>query len=343
MHAFVFRRSPRPTRRTVVYRSDGTATMGGALPAAPPSLPMPARAASVDLAGLEPLQVARRRWPAIAGAVLTLAMTAALAHALFGAGLAGLGRAIPHDWRFYPVFAAVYLALPTGDFIIFRRLWRLPPAGFVALLKKRIANEVLFGYSGEAYFYVWARARAAAVAAPFGAVKDVSILSAIAGNALTLVTVAVALPLGHALLSPATVRTILVAAALTAAMSLPFVLFARRVFTLPRPMLRWILAVHVARLVAGSLLLALAWHLALPAVSLAMWLLLAAGRLLVSRLPVPNKDLLFAALAVVLIGRGHAVAELIAFGAALTLLIHVVLIAVFGVAAAARGTQAWQA
>ena len=58
-------------------------------------------------------------------------------------------------------------------------------SGLIALHKKRISNEVLLGYSGEAYFYAWARQRSQMVAAPFGAVKDVSILSAIAGNAIT--------------------------------------------------------------------------------------------------------------------------------------------------------------
>jgi hypothetical protein len=83
-------------------------------------------------------------------------------------------------------------------------------------------------------------------------------------------------------------------------------------------------------------LLALMWHFALPAVPLGLWLLLAATRLLVSRLPlVPNKDLLFANLAIVLIGQGDAVSRLVAFTAALTLLVHVALLAAMGLYALA--------
>ena len=95
---------------------------------------------------------------------------------------------------------------PTFDWLIFRRLWGLPAAGLAALIKKRVANEVVVGYSGEAYFYVWARARLKMVAAPFGAVKDVTILSAIAGNAITLAMLAVALPIARGLLTARTVR-----------------------------------------------------------------------------------------------------------------------------------------
>jgi len=68
----------------------------------------------------------------------------------------------------------------------------------------------------------------------------------------------------------------------------------------------------------------------LPGVSIGMWMFLAAGRLLVSRLPlVPNKDLLFANAAILLIGQDQALSELVAFTAALTLLLHVALIVAF--------------
>ncbi|MEG3163916.1 hypothetical protein U1701_04850 [Sphingomonas sp. PB2P19] len=294
-----------------------------------------------DIAGLEPLKTIRSRWPAIIGGVLTLAMIAGLARELFGQGLAGLSRSLPHDPRFYLCFAALYMSLPTGDYIIFRRLWGIPIGGLVALIKKRIANEVVFGYSGEAYFYSWARSRARMVAAPFGAVKDVSILSAIAGNAITLAMIAVALPLGRSLLNPDQFRIVLGSAAITLGMSLPFLLFSRRVFSLPRTSLWWVFGVHCVRLVVGSVLIALAWHFALPGVSVGMWLFLAAGRLLVSRLPlVPNKDLLFANFAILLIGQDRTLSELIAFTAALTLLVHVVLIALFSLHALATRKSA---
>ena len=190
---------------------------------------------------------------------------------------------------------------------------------------------MLFSYSGEAYFYAWARANASMVAAPFGAVKDVSILSAIAGNAITLAMMGIALPFAKDLLTADQFRTVAGSAALIFATSLPFLLFSRRVFSLPRARLWWVFAVHCVRLVFGSTMIALAWHFAMPDVSIGMWLFLAAGRLLVSRLPlVPNKDLLFANFAIVIIGPDQALSELMAFTAALTLVVHVALIAAFG-------------
>lgn len=292
---------------------------------------------SPELAGLEPLTTIRSRWPVLIGAGLTMLMIVGVGRELLDSGLSGLHRAVPRSPWFFLVFAAMYMVPQTFDYLIFRRLWRIPPAGLVALIKKRIANEVLIGYSGEAYFYAWARARAKMVAAPFGAVKDVSILSAIAGNAITLLMVAVALPLGHALLTPHALRLVEWSAAVSIAISLPFLIFSRRVFSLPRRELWWVFGMHCARILVGSVMVALAWHFGMPDVGIAMWLFLSAGRLLVSRLPlVPNKDLLFANFAILLIGQDKALSNLIAFTAAATLLVHVVLLAGFSLHHLAR-------
>ena len=293
---------------------------------------------AADLAGLEPLETIRSRWPMVIGGLLTAAMIIGLGWQLMhGNGLAGLTGAVPHDPLFYIAFGLLYMAPQTGDYIIFRRLWGIPIAGLVALIKKRIANDVVFGYSGEAYFYAWARQRARMITAPFGAVKDVSILSAIAGNGMTLLLLAIALPLGKDILSHSQFRTLLVSAVLIMAISLPFLIFSKRVFSLPRRKLWWVFMVHVLRLITSSGLIALAWHFAMPDVAMIMWLLLAAGRLLVSRLPlVPNKDLLFANFAIILIGQDQALSGLMAFTAALTLLIHVALIGTFSLHAMLR-------
>jgi hypothetical protein len=294
-----------------------------------------------DLAGLEPVEKIKRRWPVLLGGALTLLMIIGLGRELFGSGLAGLSRAVPTNPFFYLAFAIYYLGPPTFDYIIFRRLWRIPLAGMAALHKKRISNEVLFGYSGEAYFYAWARQRTQMVAAPFGAVKDVMILSAIAGNAVTLMVVALALPFGINLMKPDQFNILLGSIGVIFAMSLPFLIFSKRVFSLPRGELWWVFGVHCLRIVFGSVMIAMAWHLAMPQISVGIWLLLSAARLLAWRLPlVPNKELLFANFAILVIGQGQALSELMALIAALTLCVHVALIAGFSVHALLTRKQA---
>lgn len=271
------------------------------------------------------------RWPAIIGGVLTVAMMAGLARALFAHGLDGVYETLSQSPFFYLCFALFYISVPAGDYVIFRRLWQIPPAGLVALIRKSIANEVVLGYSGEAYFYAWARQHSRMVAAPFGAVKDVSILSAVAGNMTTLALALMALPFAYRALPPSVSTALAACAGLMVLTSLPFFIFSRRVFSLPRDTLWWIFGVHVARLLASTVLIALTWHFALLNVSLGMLLLLSAGRMIASRLPlVPNKDLVFANFAVLLIGQGHALANLVAVTAALTLIVHVTAFCAFG-------------
>jgi hypothetical protein len=295
-----------------------------------------------DIAALEPVETIKRRWPTILGGLLTAAMIVMLGRELLGSGLAGLSRAVPDSPWFYVFFALLYLSAPTGDYIIFRRLWRIPFEGFVALNKKRIANDVVLGYSGEAYFYAWARARSNMVAAPFGAVKDVSLLSAIAGNAATILLCALALPLGYKLMTPDVLKAVAGSAGITIAISVGILIFSKRVFSLPRRELWWVFAIHCLRLAASSGFVALAWHFAMPEVGVGMWLFLAAGRLLVSRLPlIPNKDLLFASFAILLIGQDRALSEMIAFSSALTLVVHFGLILLFAAVALAQGKKVW--
>ena len=291
-----------------------------------------------DLAGLEPVEKITRRWPTVLGAVLSLLMAVALGRELLGAGLSGLQRTIPDHPMFYVAFALFYLAPPTFDYLIFRRLWGIPLDGMVALHKKRIANEVLIGYSGEAYFYAWARQRTQMVAAPFGAVKDVTIQSAIAGNTFTLILILLLIPFMNMLPKDyVTPGTIAGSAALMIAMSMPFFLFSKRVFSLRRAELWWVFGAQMARLSVVTIALALAWHFALPQVSIGTWIFYAALRMLASRVPfISMKEAVTPVIAMLLGGSGAQETELLSLIAALTLLSHVVLIVAFGIQSLVR-------
>jgi hypothetical protein len=295
--------------------SPGSASNGLALDAAP-----------ADLAGLEPMETLKRRWPMVVGGIITAVMIVVLGKQLLDTGLAGLSRALPRNPFFYLFFTAYYFSPVIGDYVIFHRLWKIPAAGFAALIRKRVASDMI-GYSGEAYFYTWARQRSTMIAAPFGAVKDVSILSAIAGSAVTLAVLVVALPFVMGSLDDAQLGIVGWSAVVIFAMSLPFLIFSKRVFSLDRRTLWFIFAVHCARVLGGAVLVAITWHFGLVSISLATLLLLSALRMLVSRLPmVPNKDLFFATIAGMSAGEHAALTQMLAIVAAMILVVHAALI-----------------
>lgn len=264
-----------------------------------------------------------RGWvsPAISMGVLLAALIQ-----LRALDLGHLPAMLPMRPAFWLALVGAYLALPVSEWLIYRRLWSLPLSGFIPLLRKRISNEILLGYSGEVYFYAWMRRRRRLSAAPFGVIKDVSVLSAQTGNLVTLAMLGLAWPALGTLQLGQHGRALLLSAMVVAAMSLPAMLLRRRLFTLARPELWRISVLHLARIAASLLLSALAWHEALPAVALSWWVLLAALRQLLSRLPLmPNKDIVFAGLITYLIGARGNLADVVAITASLILLAHLVL------------------
>ncbi len=295
------------------------------------------------LSTLEPIRRRRSRWPRVLAPVLTGVMLIGLAQELLDHGLRGLTHRLPRSGWFYLLFLLSYFTTPVVDFIIFRRLWRVPASAFGALNLKRVANDLLIGVTGDAYFYAWARARLKMVTAPFGAVKDVSLLSGLAGNTAAILLGAIALPLGYKLIDPPVLHAMLWSLGLTGVVVGALLFLSPIVFSLARRQLWWIYRWTMYRIAISSLALAVAWHFAMPSASVFMWVFLMAGRLLVSRLPfLPNKDLLFANFAILVIGHDRALSELMAFTAASTLLMHIVVVGVFGAGYVWERVKGWR-
>ena len=285
----------------------------------------------LDLPTLKPEP---RPWSTWLSRFLSGAFLVAMALQLVEMDTNQLHNALPQNLWFLPVLLALYFALPIADWIIFRRLWALPVSGFLILLAKRIGNEVLISYSGEVYFYLWARKRTDLSAAPFGAIKDVNILSALAANLIALTLLLVTYPLISQLNFGEYTDASVITAAIFLVLSFAVLLFSRRVFTLERNALWWIFGVHVIRLTAGVLLCALLWFIILPGPHLGFWLILSMIRLLVGRLPfLPNKEALFAVIAVFLVGQDSAVSTLITLTATSILALHFLVASILGAAA----------
>ncbi|MGN6377120.1 MAG: hypothetical protein ACTHMG_16415 [Sphingomonas sp.] len=281
---------------------------------------------------LHPLPAIQRRWTAWAGGLVSLAILAAAIVRLRGTAVADMAEHLPHGVLFWTVFVLAYVATPGSEWVIFRRLWSIPSSGFVALLRKRVTNELVLGYLGEVYFYAWVRRTGLITrSAPFGAIKDVAILSALAGNVMTLAMLAAAAPFFSLLQLGIGGRALLGSLGIVALSSLAMLVLRRHLFTLPRADLAGITTVHLIRVTAMLGLTAMLWHLALPSVGLAWWLLLSTLRQLLSRLPlVPNKDIAFVGVAVFATGSHTDIATVVALVGSLTLVAHLLVAAVLG-------------
>jgi hypothetical protein len=269
--------------------------------------------------------------------LLSFAISAAilgyLAQAVAGIGWDEVLGVLPANPLFYLLVAMSYMATPVTEYVIFRRWWPLTPRALAVFSKKRVLNEAVFGYSGDAYLFVWAKKALGARevgAGPLAAVKDVAITSALAGNVATLMMLALALSMGggpavEQAFTGGAMRSVGFGFAFVISVSLAILLFSAKVMSLSARENMLIFLLHCARLLTGSALLLLAWIIALPEVAVGTWIVLGALRMVVTRLPfVPNKELLFAAIGVTLTGAAAPqVAALMAAAGALHLVSHV--------------------
>ena len=277
-------------------------------------------------AGVAPAPLAHsdRGWTWWAGAVFSVAILIAVLWQVRSVSITEMVALVPRTPGFWMAFLAAYFSAPLMDWLIFRRLWKIPADGFAALLRKLIGNELLLGYIGEVYFYTWARRRTGMTTAPFGAIKDVAILSALMGNVVTLAMLVLAAPLLSTMRFGIDAETLIASVAVVLVTSSAMLLFRRKLFSLPANELRFVSGMHLLRIGLTTGFNALAWHLVLPEVGMQWWLLLSALRLLLSRLPLlPNKDIVFAGLAVFLIGHDVQIGALMTMMASLILGTHI--------------------
>lgn len=281
-----------------------------------------------------PLIQSGRNWTRWAGPLVSVLILVVALHQFRGIDPASLWGLVPGGIGFWAAFALYYLAGPLSEWVIFRRLWSIPADGFAALLRKLVSNEILLGYLGEVYFYAWARRHAKITTAPFGAIKDVTILSALVGNGVTLVMVAFAVPLLGAVDARLNTWEVGGSVLFVLATSLVAMLLRKRLFTLPKKQLWVVAGIHLLRIVATTVLAATMWHMLLPDIALSWWILLGTLRQLVSRLPfLPNKDVVFAGMAAFLIGRDSEIVSAMALMASLILAAHLLV----GIALGATG------
>jgi hypothetical protein len=274
--------------------------------------------------------------PNLAGLVsfgISLLLLTAVAYQIRGLAFGTIWHMVPRSAAFWLVFAVYYLAGPMSEWFIYRRLWSIPVSGVAALLRKLVSNELLMGYLGEVQFYAWARKRTDMANAPFGSIKDVTILSALVGNAVTLAMLLLAWPLLRRTQIGLETRTAFLSLTVILLTSMVILIFRHRIFSLPTAELRRISGLHLLRVLVILGASALMWHLVLHAVPLAWWVLLATFRMLVSRLPlVPNKDVVFAGISVFLLGHEVQIGELMTMMAGIILVTHLGVGAVLGAA-----------
>lgn len=276
---------------------------------------------------------ARRPVVRALGVVLRLgffaAMIAWMVLKIDAIGWREVARSLPTQPAFYLLFVLTFLVLPFSETLVFRRFFDQPlPGALPVLIRKRILNSALVGYSGELYLAVWLRRTIGLPAKRIAvALKDNAILSAIASGLVTAGLLIAFAAAGNARRIAAWLDpgpALLVAGAIAAVFLLPLLFRLRRhLIALPMAQAGAVLGIHVARIAVVVLLQATQWAVVLPQERWSVWLVFLTAQMVISRLPiVPNRDLLFLSAALqmsnTIDGPREAMAGLLLAGGALT-------------------------
>lgn len=238
--------------------------------------------------------------------VIAVAVVAFMYERLSEIGWDATLAALPRAPMFYVFFAVAYWILPFAEMLIYRALWPIRWRSLPVFIRKRVYNELMFDYSGEAYLYLWAKD--AVPPSPRGilsTIKDVNLLSGLASNSLTLLMLPVVILGGHVTLLQAPgdhpLVPLLLCAVLALALMAMLYVFRRRIFSLSRRDAAVVGGLHVTRLLTIFALQVAQWSAALPQVPIGEWLMFLAAQLLLTRIPfLPNRDVMMMWLGVAL-------------------------------------------
>lgn len=233
-----------------------------------------------------------------------LALSAILAFLAYEVNQVGWRAVIqnpPTTPLFYILFLLLYFELPVVELFIYRQAYHFPLVkSFPAFIKKRVLNRDVIGYSGEIFFFSWARRRFETTDAHLAkTIRDNNIISSAASTLVAVVLLAIFLFLGQIsitdLIGEKTGYYVLIGA-LTLGILIPVVIrFRHYMFSMPLTTALTIFAMQVGRLVVGQALQIGMWTVVIPEVPMGTWFSYAAISIALTRVPfLPNHALIFA-------------------------------------------------
>ncbi|MEO0881986.1 MAG: hypothetical protein AAFY34_04565 [Pseudomonadota bacterium] len=240
--------------------------------------------------------------------ILLVGIVAYLIYGLTDIGWTSVVSALPTHPLFYVTSLLIFAVLPLVERLVFRRL--LPNEQAVPIgvfIRKRVLNEGVLSYSGEAYLLERLRALSVARDPAIAAIRDNAIVSALISNTVTIGLVLLLLLAGR----PDTIMELYRAAPgaaisfLVFAFIVYFIVIAmfRRITRLCRGDFQSLAGLHSLKILAVMSLQVTQWSVALPGEPMGTWLTFLTIYMLVRRLPfLPNVDLVFLGVGISLSG-----------------------------------------
>lgn len=176
------------------------------------------------------------------------------------------------------------------------------------MMIKKIYNKDVIGYSGEVYFYLWAKKHLKlSHSESFSTIKDNNIISSVASTIFSLALLAVFALSGQIRfldIIPFSDLIYLVGGILLSISVIVLLVYFRKyIFGMGMDIAGKIFAIHVVRLSIGVLFQIVQWAVIMPDVPMYVWITFISIQIIMSRIPfLPNQDLIFLGLSLPLSG-----------------------------------------
>ncbi len=241
--------------------------------------------------------------------LLLLGILGYLGYKLVDIGWEAIWQAMPTRPLFYVLFLSLYFLLPFTEVLIYRitwpfHVWRSIPA----FIKKRIYNKEVMGYSGEVYFFTWARKHVDLPDTELAkTIRDNNIISSAASTLIALVLLGIFMYVGHLRITDVIKdgnAGYWAGAAILTGLMIPVALrFRKYIFSMAMKTALVIFGIQCARLITGQALQIAQWSVVMPDVSLSVWFTFAAVSIILTRIPfLPSQNLVFMGVGVELAG-----------------------------------------
>lgn len=209
-------------------------------------------------------------------------------------------KSLPVNPLFYIIYILIYISLPVAQLFIYGLTWDFSfKKAFPILLLTKVYNQDVMGYSGEVYFYLWARKNIDLKEMEiFKTIKDNNIISSASSTLVAFSLLGIFILTGQIkLLKFIHIHNKLyIYGGIVLIFIIIFLLirFRHYIISMSFKTAGTIFSIHVFRLLLGKILQIIQWHIILPQVPLYVWFTFIAVQIMMSRIPfLPNRDLLF--------------------------------------------------
>lgn len=232
--------------------------------------------------------------------IFLLAMIAWLLSQLTHIGWLKVWKSLPTNPLFYILFLSIYLSLPITDMIIYRLRWVFNVKKYLHIfILKKVYNVDVMGYSGELFFYFWAKKNLDLEDSEImKTVKDNNIISSIASTLIAFILLSTFLFTKQIRIMDwfKHQNTVLIYGGIIflAILVALAIRFRRVVISMPMKTAGIIFLIQCARLLIGQTLQVTQWYLILPRVPFYVWFTFVSIQIVMTRIPfLPNRDLIF--------------------------------------------------